>query len=438
MADEKTYPASIFINTPHNPEYHSPTPGEITLMAGNPNLNAGVLDNALCSQIKECGFNTIGASIGAGNISESLQNCYNNGLSLFLGNNTVNVLPYAENFINTYKDRNGLGGWFLNNLVNANQILSTESEKFPDGREQVPFSTTYKYLTQVDPNHPVFVGINADWEKDRTNGNLPVPFPSLLAAFEENFQPNLWVWNYVPQLYTNPLETLNYNRWVIFYKNLQYFAYISRYTANPMWTFCFCESFNNYYGYNVARPTLELLRQIVFSSLAYGAQGIFFSNYRQNPDNGNLTFNYAPIDREGNKTTTWDYVRIINEEVKRFNEVFCGCELIDCRYTNSASAFNVLKKMDHAMGPLVSVEGSNPQVLVSHINNNGQDYIVIVSTSLMNDLSGKGETIILNFSQYYTVTEITNKGKILDTSTNIYKKVEVNLNRGDYVIFKWS
>lgn len=422
--------SSIFQKTPANLPYLNPTPGEITLVAGTPNFDAAMLTPALCSEVAACGFNTISAPVSQSAINQSLTNCSNANLKLILSNNTIFKPQYTDAYINSFKTHKALGGWFL-----TQNISEEELEKNSD------VYNVYHRVTELDDKHLIFISLNGDWKKDNndndiTNVNGIAGYPSYLAKFQDNFNPGFWPIIYFPDVVKPEMTSLERNNRVIsFYKDLQYFSYVARYTATPFWIYCRCQAFTSHKGYVAPSPTERSMKLVVFSALAHGAQGIYYWDYHQTY--GSNYFN-APVDANGNKTATWDMVRAVNEEVKIYNDVFQGCEFLECRHKMQFNAnTDFIKMMTGPMGPLLKIEKvkTDINVMVSQIFNKGKNYLVIVANPfLITNLN----TIRLVFSEYYKVYRLSIKNKayteeLITNYSDLY-----NMSSLGYIIFRWE
>lgn len=407
---------------------------KIFLVAGKPNQEDSVLGNDLCLQLKDCGFNSVAATINQNHISDSLLNCHLSGLKLFIRN--IRLLDMTSSFVNSYKNVKGLGGWLLD------YMLTPESDRKNSAVE-------YANSLIQDPEHPVFIGLYGDWEWDfgYDKKEVPTNFTQYLAEFQHLFKPSLWPYFYFPDLIkagggigilSFPLE-----RQIMFYKSLQYFAYISRYTTSPFWVSCRCQSFNNISG--LSGPTLDVrrMRGIVFSSLAHGAQGIYYWNYRQNEPTSETTYSNAPVDLDGNQTNTWGMVKTINEEVTAFNDVFCRCEMIDCRHFNAEGMRWIKQLSNYAMGPLISVKqtaGNKTKLMISHIfsHKTKKNYLVMVANPFASMFIINTVKFQFNFSQYWNVKSVVKNGSgYTETAISNYSPT-VTMNYGDYLIYTWD
>lgn len=442
--------SSIFQETPDiREQFIPPTPEEITLLAFNPNVNNEILSDVLCKEIVDCGFNAVGATITYDDIPGSLENCYNNGLSLFMRNESM--MLYTKQYVSNFKDSKGLGGWVMRPYMSPSVFKDEEQEtldylkKAYDGVCETDINHDDLGNENKNRNHPIILGLAGDWNVD--NHYKPIEsYPDYIANVQKTFRPMLWSYMYFPDLVLPGSDVVPEERRKMFYKDLQYFAYVSRYTASPFWVFCRSMGFQHYYGWQAPDPTEFSIRGIVFSALAYGAQGILYWTYRQ-PVDSNVEYSGAPVDSDGNITPFWHRLRMVNQEVKAFNDVFYGCEMVDCRHLFNGDSEG-LKLFTHPTGPLMDIKNcengcSAPgrDLLISQIFNKGKDgkgknYIVIVA-----DPFTKGcERITLQFNKYWKVTEL----KL--TSHSEYIEVPVyedyihvaTLSQGDYLIFRWE
>lgn len=407
--------STIFKNTPTNRDFNNPTGNEIAIIAGTPTYNAAEIDSQLCIYIKEAEFNAVAGSIVVSSIINSFTNCLNAGLKLFLYNGTLIDANNQTAFVNRYKEFPSLGGWLLN-----------YDPGFPGFTDYERLLSSYKAITDADPVHPVYIALPAEWDSENIKS-----FPDYIATFQSDFQPSFWPFVYFPDISAQGIS--REERVMTFYKNLQYFAYISRFTARPFWGYCRCQGFDSIDGATAATPTLSNMRRVVFSSLAYGAQGIYYWNFRQTYGN---KYHDGPMDSHGNLTNTWKYVQTINKEVKALNDIFFGCELIECRQLTTFQDTKWFRLMTNPFGPLINVEsidGITPNILISHIFNNGADYLVVVNFP---NEDGSNENLRFYFSEYYkiyTISLLANSYYEIEQTNNVY----IPLKAADYYIFKW-
>ena len=421
--------ASIFkIKDINNYYTSSPTPGKITLMAGKPNLSTELLDSNLCKQIRDCGFNAVGATLTMSAIDESLKNCYNNRLSLFIKNNYLTENP--KDFILRTKDKNGFGGWILDYAVNNENINSLKEIYKSIITANLVDSKSDKLY------NPIYLAFSGDWNYDSANKSQS--YTEFIERFQESFSPSFWPMIYFPEIVKSNDPNLIKSRIVNFYKSLQYMAYVSRYTAAPFWLVCRCQAFYNYYGFNAPPVSENVLRGIVFTALSYGVQGIYYWDYRNSYSSSQRFFN-APVNRDGDKTPTWDIVQKVNNEINAFNSVFNGCEMLDCRHVKPVDNDGYIRILSHPMGPLISVNNATGNLLVSHIftkknDDEGTNYLIIVA----DPFSSISIDFELEFSNYWRIYEHIYIDKIHLTSSLLNYKFNSKLAPGAYRIFHWT
>lgn len=407
--------SSIFELDRPERNFNSPTPGEITLMAGKPNSNNTSLNNTLCSQLKASGFNSVAAYI-SNNIPSSLNVCKLNSLSLFLSN--AGLINDTDTLINLYKDNEALGGWFLTEEINFNND--------PLGLPWKTYQQAANRIKEIDSEHPIFIGMNGDWKYDTIGDPYAseLTFPNRVRLMEENFIPTFWPYCYFPNL--NSSNDNAVDREATFYKNLRYFGYVSAFTGVPFWTFLRCSSLDKY-GYHGNIPSVEMLRGLAFASLAYGAKGLY----------------YWGIKNILNNSTAMGNVITVNNEIKTFNDVFYNCEVLDTRHvTNKQYPDGSVKMLQNAIGPLEKVIGYGNDLLISQIftppfkNNVGVNYLVIVANPFINNSISQRFQLI--FNNYWNIFQLIKAGgnyliKVMTNYNPVY-----TLDPGSYLIFKWN
>lgn len=410
--------SSIFEKNPENTKFNSPTPHAITIMAGDPTRNISGLDPSICQKMASYGFNAAATSITQSAISSSLTNCLNNNLKLFVRNANM-IYNYTESFVKQYENHTALGGWFLDiqmslnpelqdtpvaDLVNANKLITQNSSK------------------------PVFIGLNGDWLDNRYY--RPASFPDYIAKIQEDFQPSFWPYCFFPDLTPPAGAPTKEERIENFYKSLQYFAYVGRYTSTPFWVFIRGMAMSDMWGYTGDAPTENVLRGIVFSSLAHGAKGLFYW------DMGKLL---VESDKEANKKQL-EIIDKINKEVNLFNDVFADCEVLDCRHSLINGNFKWKKRLDHSMGPLVSIERltiRSCDLLFSHIFNKRteQNYLIMVVSPFTSEAL---PSIKLIFSEYWNVNRVLISGdQLIERELTDYNFSFLG-HQGSYYVFRWE
>lgn len=414
--------ASIFQLNPDNNKFVIPTCNEIARIAGFSFNEETDFNINLCYQIKECGFNAIASSINLTYIERSLRNCDEAGLTMLLYNADLMDSAGRKSLVNYYKDYSALGGWLLN-----------YDPSNPDFYDYSRLLESYNEIKLTDSKNPIYIALAAEWESKTIDS-----FPDYIAKFQTDFKPFFWPYAFFPNIFWPGNLSQHNQRLLIFFKNLQYFAYIARYTARPFWVYCRCQGAQEIQGGTALTPSESNMRGIIFSSLAYGAQGIYYWNYKQVSDD---KYFGAPIDKTNQKTSTWDMVQRLNHEIMAYNYVFFNCEMIECRHsyqsmlkTKSILNTDGIKKFENPIGPLESISHnqiSAPGILISHLFKAGKDYLVIVADpNLTANLP-----ITLYFNNYYKVYQ--DFGNYEESLIDNYT-YSTALNVGDYLVFRWE
>ena len=432
---------NIFESDPLNYSYHPPIKDEIVLMAGRPNYDTKGLDSNLCELVNYCGCNAIGTIISLNDLSNSLNNCQSSNLKLFLYNGAILAPKTTSSIVKTYAELEGMGGWILDfNARNDFQSDNNPGETIYNIKEAVKeIHSLYDESDNGFHRLPIFIGISGDWIYDRRY-QMFNSYPSYVADFQSYFQPSLWPVCYFPDLLPtdkSKIEKEAKKRRLIFYISLEYFSAISKYTGVPFWFYCRCQGIKLHHSYTAPSPSIHMMRGIIFTSLAYGAQGIYYWNFRQsNSEN----YYDAPLNVTGQKTTTYNMIQQINQEVKTFNKVFFGCKMVECRHVTSDSGNNWLKVMEHPIGPLMYFNqfyATSPEVLVSHIVNEGNNYLVIVASPFADESTS--QNIMMRFNEYWNLYYLFRDaaGKIVEIKQNT-PFYACTLAPGDYLIFRWE
>lgn len=175
--------------------------------------------------------------------------------------------------------------------------------------------------------------------------------------------------------------------------------------------------------------TIGRLRFQMFMALAYGAQGICFWNIFFDSYNA---YNLAPVDKDGNKTVLFDIIKTVNQEVKAYNSVFCGCSvsnlgvMVNKNVTTQTEGLPLIKPPYYVVR---SAEFSpSTRWLFSMISNAGTMYLVIVNCDYINANNLKMTFIENNL----TVRKCLGNG-IFSSPIKTFNEV---VDAGDVVIFR--
>ncbi len=160
-----------------------------------------------------------------------------------------------------------------------------------------------------------------------------------------------------------------------YYKNLESVSEESRRAGVPFWAFALSTA-----HYSFPAATREHLRLQMFSNLAYGAQGVEYFTYWQFPGLGESQD--VPITNAGQRGTSWYIVRDLNREIRALTPVFLGAEVVGVWHSGDSipEGTRRLESLPQGIKSL-EAEGGNG-VLVSHLRNGHDEYMMVVNRDL--------------------------------------------------------
>ncbi len=206
-----------------------------------------------------------------------------------------------------------------------------------------------------------------------------------------------------------------------FYENLEIVADESRKAGKSFWAFALTTAHDPY-----PIATTASLRLQVYSNLAYGAQGIQYFTYCT-PIGTIWNFNHAPITETLQRSEVYDRVREMNKEIKALSFVFLGASVCSVSHTGDNIPAGT-KPLENLPKPFTSVSSDGEGVLVSELENNGVNYLVIVNRDL-------------NRNQKITVECDDSVSRILKDGTVVpakqYTSV-LDIDAGDALIYMWK
>lgn len=440
--------SAILYTTPNNHSYFCPTPGKITLLAITPNKVGSIpTDESLYRELYECGFNAASISIGSitqsqvndrSSLAHTMDYAKSNGIALYIYSATLDTkTTLRTNIVEFFSSNNNLAGWSLQLPLYSN----IQIPEYDDQTQEEDSATSYNDIWNTirgknrDSEQMVIMNAHPNAESARADN-----YRDYIIRFQDNIAPALWGTSVNPAGIST--GGASFNNYDLFFRDLEIMALVSKYCERPFWWFVMCQSYMNASGSSTPYPSIEEMRFSAFSALAYGAQGLEFWSYRLRENevlNGvtQVTYLAAPVDRDGNiETDIWNAVKTLNQEITALNEVFFGSYLVGVRHTGTTQ-YDATSMLKGVFGPLASLTSESAGVLVSHLNTNGQDYLVIVNHSFMDgDTAYQG--IVLEFSEEFSVKKLSvNRGSVVTTAVSSGKHQE-RLLRGEYLIYSWS
>ena len=187
----------------------------------------------------------------------------------------------------------------------------------------------------------------------------------------------------------------------------------------PFWTYIQCSSFRS----NVKVPDKNELFWLVNTSLCYGAKGLQYFTYVDPLSSGSEVFTGSPIDKNGNKTATYDYISEVNKFVGEIDEVLMCCFSKGIMVAGSTPCAIPEADVLTEYGALKQVGGDS--VMVGCFDYKGKNAFYLINNSI-----AEQSDAVLNFNGNVSASVIKTTGKT-DFSGQTYS---VGLSAGEGVL----
>lgn len=392
-----------------NRPYISPTPGRIPIMASSLCLYGTLPTQKEIADFRDCGFDAL--------IQDNKEELYDSlflllegsGIGLFASANALRgpSVEKCRDFMERYKNNPVLVGWEFR-----------DEPKFAD---LGIFKDIFNVMTETDPHHLIHVNLVGEMVKDFVGPSTP-DMSAYLDTIQNVFAPGVWSYDFYPIkiVDNNGILIIDYNT---FFSDFESFSNKASETQRPFWYYC------QSVGFSQGRmckpvPKEEYLRFEVFSALAYGAQGIIYWTYRQCRDVPSINFQYlyGPINISGEKTKVWNAVRNVNNEIKKYNDVFFNADVIEVRHTGK-NLYKDTKRLNGSFGAFAAFKSGDSGVLVSRLQNSGKEYVIIVNHDVENR-----QRVDFLLNDGYSLYDISNGNRKYDSG----KVVGFTLEKGGY------
>jgi hypothetical protein len=210
-----------------------------------------------------------------------------------------------------------------------------------------------------------------------------------------------------------------YQKW---HQNLEIFSDEAKKVNKPFWGFAQSILFDNKHE----DPSLATMRVQMFTNLAYGAQGLQYFTY-WTPVSATEDFRGGPITLEGKRSTVYDNIKTLNQEIKNLSGVFYGAEVKSLHFFGKNIPSGT-KRMSVLPAPIKVFATGGKTALVSFMENGGKKFIVIVNTDYRNKMS-------LTLSGDSSLKRILKDGTMVPA--NVYDST-IDVEAGDVVIFNYE
>lgn len=309
--------------------------------------------------VREAGFNILRKILGPADIDRTLPLAAANDLYVMVSTGGLTDTARIPGIVEKYKDNPTVWGYNVADEPGASQFRH--------------LGVIMRELERLDPGKNGFINLLPAVGK---KGLQAKNYKTYVEDYVTTVNPPFISFDCYPVCVDG--EGRNYIGG-IYYKTIEEVARVARESNRPFWSYILSVKHAFY-----SRPTEEFIRFQVFTSLGYGAQGIIYFTYLMPDfDKGKGEFSDAPIDWDGNRTKTWYSVRDVNCEVHNLSHVFLGSEVVSVAHAGKSLPDGVtrLKKLPE---PFRNLEVSGPGVMVSHLVNGEDSYLLVVNRDLDN------------------------------------------------------
>ncbi|WP_289712512.1 beta-galactosidase [uncultured Muribaculum sp.] len=381
------------------PAYKNPTPGEFPIL-GWYSIPDSASTRQRYNEMREAGFNiSFSHFTDNAQISRAAKACRGTGIKIIAGSPQLEAS--TKESIDSLKQYGEIAGWFL--------------------RDE-PVVSGFGYLSQfrdsvyaADTTRLVYLNLFPRMVEPKNLGTAT--YDDYLREFLKQIRLPFISYDMYPVHETSNGEAVLQP---MLFTNLESAQRVSREFGVPFWAFCLSTAHTPYPVARAAHLEVE-----AFSALAYGAQGIQYFTYWQ-PVSKTWNFYHAPIDKFGKRTDVYYLIRNLNKEIQALAPVFLGAEVISVSHTGKHIPDDTHRLTSLPM-PFLTIDSDGPGVLVSHLHNNGKQYLMIVNRDIQN-----AQKVTLSIGSK-KVRQIMPNG----TTTKLSTTTPV-IEPGRYVLYVWK
>ncbi|RIH66902.1 T9SS C-terminal target domain-containing protein [Mariniphaga sediminis] len=207
----------------------------------------------------------------------------------------------------------------------------------------------------------------------------------------------------------------------LYYDNLEFFSDEAKKAGKPFWAFAMATAI---YG-TFPIPTTAALRLQMFSSLAYGAQGLQYFTYWTPPCGDDECFHDGPI-YNGERTPVYYKVQQVSKEIQGLSGVFLGSGVVSVRHTGSIPQGTT--RLTELPEQIKVLEISGQGAVVSVLERDSLAFLAVVNRDFRNsmDLTIKGDS---------SVRRVLKDGTLVPAEIKHIRTIAVE--PGDIAVFAW-
>lgn len=208
------------------------------------------------------------------------------------------------------------------------------------------------------------------------------------------------------------------NHW---YDNMQVIHDESEAAGLPFWAFALSTAHDPY-----PLPTMASLRIELYTALAYGAQGLQYFTY-WNPGTEIWNFHEAPINQNKERSEAYWLVQAMNKELQARASIFLNSKVVSIAHVGE-EMYPGCTRMEELPAHVTKLETSASGAVVSVLEKNGWNYLVVVSRTL----DSKTEVAV----------EFDSKACLMDREGKAVKLAKgensITIDEGDVAIFRYK
>lgn len=414
--------------------YISPTPGEFPIMTTTVYPQAREPETSDFTGAVECGFNAI---IGHPNNLDSLIEKWKeskSGLRMILSQGGKSNEDFLK-IVKDHLDETGIAAWLLldqpyyYNLYPGASIPACDTDTLPANYKRDMMSL-FEEIRKLDPERMVLFNFACSSSPCYIGNNSN--YSDYLESLEDLMHPAVWCFDIYPVRGSDSNWTVEYDR---FYKYMKAYADISAQSLRPFWYYCQSVSFKLNGNVHLPTPTVDMLRYEVFTAIAFGAQGIIYWYYAQRNNEPGTEYIISPVRYPGVRTSVWNVVKEVNEEIKRYEDIFLNADFVSVK-SSSTPHYGLPAFSVSPAGPITKLVASLPGAIISQFRKSGRNYYMMVSKDLKNTIY-----LTIKFSTMHTVVALYGDGdyyKSVSGTTKTGEEVQCGLKPGGYIIIQWS
>jgi hypothetical protein len=310
------------------------------------------------------------------------------------------MVTTVSSFVEQFKDHPALEAYYLQDEPSASLFSS--------------LATQVEQIQSLDPNHWCYINLFPITASSSSLGTSS--YESYVNSYLSTVPTQVLSFDIYPVMEVLGVQIIQPQ----YYNNLEVISSKAKAAGIPFWAFALSTAHGVY-----PVPTLTHLRFQVFSNLAYGAQGIQYFTYWQPTD---TSFHDAPINANGEKTSTWYVVQSMNKEIKGISPVFLGATVDSVGHTGTPPAGTTAYTASAPINNLTT-SGSDGAV-VSRLTNGSNEYLVVVNRDLDSTMT---LTVTVDTSKNFSVVSKNGTKTALTSETASF-----TVNPADIVVLNWG